>query len=347
MRVLVIQQKMIGDVLASTVICQAIKTKHPDWEIHYMIYPNTVAVIENNPYVDKLIIFDSKQHKGLSKLVRFGKKLKAEKYNAVIDAYGKWESMIPAYFSDAKIRIGHKKPYTSLFYNQPIKTSPNIQGAAIYNRLELAQALIGEMISIDLPKIYLTEEEILKAKTALQSRVDASKKTIMIGVLGSSLDKSLPAEEMARMLDFIALSNNCQMLFNFMPNQEAEAKAIFDWCKPETKAKIIFDFNTKSLRDFLAVLSQCDALVGNEGGAVNMAKALEIPTFAIFSPWIKKESWSNSADKNHMAVHLKDFHPEIYNGKSPKKFKKHSLELYKKLKFNLFENQLREFLGRI
>src|SRR5690606_7448133 len=104
MRVLVIQQNMIGDVLARTVICKAIDGKHPDCEIHYMIYPNTLAVIENNPYVDKLIILDSKQQKGLSKLVRFGKKLKAEKYNAVIDAYGKWESMIPAYFSDAKDR---------------------------------------------------------------------------------------------------------------------------------------------------------------------------------------------------------------------------------------------------
>lgn len=346
MKVLVIQQKMIGDVLASTVICQAIKTKHPDWEVHYMVYPNTLAVVENNPFVDKVIIFDPKENKGFSKLIAFGKKLKTENYDVVIDAYGKWESMIPAYFSGAKIRIGHKKSYTSFFYTKPLKTTPNIEGAAIYNRLEFAQALIGEMIPIDFPKIYLREEEIQKAKTTLQNRIDTSKKTIMIGVLGSSLDKSLPADEMAKMLDFIALSSECQMLFNFMPNQETEAKAIFDLCKPETKTKIIFDFYTKGLRDFLAVLSQCDALVGNEGGAVNMAKALGIPTFAIFSPWIKKESWSNSADKNHVAVHLKDSHPEIYNGKSPKEFKNQSLELYKELKFSLFENSLKEFLKR-
>lgn len=346
MKVLVIQQKMIGDVLASTVICQALKTKHPDWDVHYMVYPNTLAVVENNPFIDKVVLFDSKKHKGIFKLIAFGKQLKSENYDAVIDVYGKWESMIPTYFSGAKIRIGHKKSYTSLFYNKPIQTTPNIDGAAIYNRLEFAQALIGEMIPINFPKIYLRDEEIQKAKTALQNRIDTSKKTIMIGILGSSLDKSLPADEMAKMLDFIALSNDCQMLFNFMPNQETEAKAIYDLCKPETQSKIIFDFYTKGLRDFLAVLSQCDALVGNEGGAVNMAKALGIPTFAIFSPWIKKESWSNSADKNHVAVHLKDFLPEIYNGKSPKEFKNQSLELYKKLKFSLFENSLKEFLKR-
>lgn len=346
MKVLVIQQKMIGDVLASTVICQAIKTKNPSWEVHYMVYPNTLAVVENNPFIDKVVVFDSKKHKGIFKLITFGKQLKSENYDAVIDAYGKWESMIPAYFSGAKIRIGHKKSYTSLFYTKPIKTTPNIEGAAIYNRLEFAQALIGEMISIDFPKIYLTDQETQKAKAALQNRIDSAKKTIMIGVLGSSLDKSLPFEEMAKMLDFIALSNDCQMLFNFMPNQETQAKAIYDLCKPETQSKIIFDFYTKGLRDFLAVLSQCDALIGNEGGAVNMAKALGIPTFAIFSPWIRKESWSNSTDKNHVAVHLKDFHPEIYNEKSPKAFKNQALELYNKLKFSLFKNNLEDFLKR-
>ncbi|MFA7446325.1 MAG: glycosyltransferase family 9 protein [Flavobacteriaceae bacterium] len=345
MKVLVIQQKMIGDVLASTVICRAIKTKNPDWEVHYMVYPNTLAVIENNPFIDKIIVFDPKQHNNFWKLIAFGKKLKTEDYDAVIDVYGKWESMIPAYFSGAKIRIGHKKSYTSLFYTKPVKTTPNIESAAIYNRLEFAKALIGEMIPIDFPKIYLKEEEIQKAKSALQNRIDSSKKTLMIGVLGSSSDKSLPAEEMAKMLDFMALSGDCQMLFNFMPNQESQAKAIFDLCKPETQTQIIFDFYTKGLRDFLAVLSQCDALIGNEGGAVNMAKALEIPTFAIFSPWIRKESWSDSSDKKHVAVHLKDFHPEIYNGKSPKEFKNQSSELYKKLKFDLFKDKLKKFIG--
>src|SRR5690606_41417423 len=98
MKVLVIQQKMIGDVLASTVICQALKTKHPDWDVHYMVYPNTLAVVENNPFIDKIIIFDPKEHKGFSKLIAFGNKLKTENYDAVIDVYGKWESMIPTYF---------------------------------------------------------------------------------------------------------------------------------------------------------------------------------------------------------------------------------------------------------
>ncbi|MFZ0598429.1 MAG: lipopolysaccharide heptosyltransferase family protein, partial [Flavobacterium sp.] len=36
MRILVIQQKRIGDVLTSTIICNNLKTKFPDAVIDYM-----------------------------------------------------------------------------------------------------------------------------------------------------------------------------------------------------------------------------------------------------------------------------------------------------------------------
>ncbi len=347
MKVLVIQQKMIGDVLASTVVCQAIKLKYPNSEVHYMVHAGTTPVLENNPFIDRIITFHPKETRGLFKLISFGRSLKSEKYDAIIDVYGKWESVIPTYFSGSKIRIGQHKYYTSFLYTQTVKFS-DVEGASIFNRLELAQALIGEMVSIEFPKLYLTPDEIQKAKQQLHSQIDNSKKTIMIGVLGSSLDKSLPFEEMAKMLDFIALKDDVQLLFNFMPHQESQAKEIYELCQPATQDKIIFDFYTRGLREFLAVLSQCDALIGNEGGAVNMAKALDIPTFAVFSPWIKKEIWSKPSDqKKHMMVHLIDFYPSIYKDKHPKKFKNESLELYKKIKFELFKGDVLHFLSNL
>ena len=345
---MVIQQKMIGDVLASTVICQAIKSEIPDCEVHYMIHPNTLAVVENNPFIDRIIILDPKKTKGFSALVAFGKELKKNKYDAVVDAYGKWESILPAYFSGAKIRIGNKKWYTSLLYTKTVVPKKNIAGSAIFHRLQLAEALTGKMASIDFPKIYLSESEITSAKNKISEGLDTNVPIIMISVLGSGEGKSLLPNQMAETLDIIAQSGSIQLLFNFMPNQENEAKAIFDLCKKETQDKIMFDFYTKSLREFLAVLSQCDALIGNEGGAVNMAKALNIPTFTIFSPWINKSSWNMlNDDERHIAVHLQDYFPEIYGNEHAKKFKNQANELYKKLAPELFRSQLQKFVTKI
>ena len=56
MKVLVIQQKMIGDVLTSSILFEAIKIEHPSAELHYLINSHTVPVVENNPFVDKLVL---------------------------------------------------------------------------------------------------------------------------------------------------------------------------------------------------------------------------------------------------------------------------------------------------
>ena len=60
MKVLVIQQKMIGDVLTSSILFKAIKLEHPSAELHYLVNSHTVPVVENNPFIDKLVLFTPK-----------------------------------------------------------------------------------------------------------------------------------------------------------------------------------------------------------------------------------------------------------------------------------------------
>ena len=347
MKVLVIQQKMIGDVLASTVICEALKMEYPHVEIHYMIHHNTKPVIDNNPFIDHIIQFDPQKIKGLRSLRRFGKSLMPLNFDAVIDAYGKWESVIPAYFSGAPIRIGFSKWYTDIFYTKSVIQKPCVEGSAIFHRLQLAEAFIGKFPPIVFPKIFLGDSEISQARENLD-KIRGNSKVIMISVLGSDVQKSLPPMQMAAMLDHVVASGNVILLFNFIPVQKEAARAIYDLCMPETKKQIVFDFYMKGLRPFLAVMSQCDALVGNEGGAVNMAKALGIPTFTLFSPWINKSSWNMlTSDGVHVAIHLQDYFPELYGAHHPGAFKNKSGAFYKKLTLRLYQDSLTDFLQKI
>lgn len=349
MKVLVIQIKMIGDVLASTVICEAIKKAHPESEIHYLIQKNTFPVVDNNPFIDRVLFFDSDKNKGFLGLIQYGKELKNENYDCIIDAYGKWESILPTYFSGSKIRIGIRKWYTGFFYTKTVPSINEGNATAIRFRLALASAAFNQMKSeVILPKIHLKPEEIDAAKESIAKALDTAKKTYMISLLGSGSIKSLPNDYMAATLDIIAANSNAQLVFNYMPNQQEDARKIYKLCKDSTQEKIIFDFYTKGLRDFIAILSQCDALIGNEGGAVNMAKALQVPTFTVFAPWINKHSWNILEETGfHDAIHLVDYYPELYQKKHPKNFKEKSLEWYKKLKPELYEVQLISFLKKL
>ena len=49
MKILVIQQKMIGDVLTSSILFEVLRAKYPNAQLDYLVNSHTLPVIENNP----------------------------------------------------------------------------------------------------------------------------------------------------------------------------------------------------------------------------------------------------------------------------------------------------------
>ncbi len=349
MKILIIQQKMIGDVLTTSILFEALKTEHPNAELHYVVNANTVAVIENNPFIDKVLVVSAEMQSSKSKFLNFLKSIRRENYDTVIDVYSKFSSNLMSGFSGAKIKISKQKWYTFHYYTHTFKeakTPKTNAGLAIENRLQLLKPLCQNVPEAIKPKIYLTSEEKSKAKQLLiENGIDLSQALYMISVLGSGETKTYPPQYMAELLDGIVLETKGQILFNYIPNQLAEAKTIYEFCKPETRKLIFFEVFGKNLRDFLAITSHCNALIGNEGGAVNMAKALQLPTFTIFSPWIKKEAWIMFDDSfKNVSVHLKNFRPDIYKGRTLKAMKKNVESLYLEFRPELIIPKLKDYL---
>jgi heptosyltransferase-2 len=350
MKVLIIQQKMIGDVLTSSILFEALKEKHPDWEIHYLINTHTFSVVEYNPFIDKFIFFTPQIEQSKSHFFKFLKSIQKEKYDIVIDAYSKLSSNLITLFSGAKTKISKRKWYTSLLYTKTFKyknTAKTNAGLAIENRLQLLEPF-GIENKIFKPKIHLTKKELETAKQFLLTHhINLSKPIYMISVLGSNERKTYPLPYMAKVIDQIVAQTNGQILFNYIPKQELQAKQVFDLCLKTTQKHIYFNVFGTSLTSFLAITNYCTAIIGNEGGAVNMAKALNVKTFTIFSPWIDKETWSIfENDLTNISVHLKDYKPELYTSIQEKKMKSKSLELYNAFDPELIKNKLSLFLNQ-
>lgn len=348
MKILIIQQKRIGDVLTSTILANNLKKKYPTAVIDYMCYANCVDVLKNNPNISNIIILEEKVRKSYLSLFKFIFKIKKSNYDAVIDAYSKLETNLITFFSGAKYKISYKKGYSKIFYNYNFERLKNGTrsdiGLAIINRLGLLQPLISEEITDYKPKIFLTETEIDSAKKTLQSYpLKIDKPTFMIGILGSEWYKTYPFEKMAELLDYTVATTDANLLFNYIPKQKEDAQKIFDLCKPETQKRIFFDLYAKDLRSFLGLLSQCDALIGNEGGSVNMAKALFIPTFSLFSPSVDKETWQIFEDEKNISIHLKDLKPEIYTEFDEKHIKEHTFKYFEEYPVELIKNKLNSF----
>lgn len=349
-RFLVIQQKMIGDVLASTIICESLKHHFPGAEVHMVANENTLPVLEGNPFVDKVIVFKKEFRDSKRIFYKFLKSLKRTEYSAVIDAYGKLESNLITRFAKSDRKIGRRKWYTGWIYSDPIYQPlipDNEIPLSVSNRLMLLNPILQKNAFVAYPKIYLSADEIQKAKKAIQGLKDTEgQKLIMVGILGSGPDKTYPPKYMAKVLDTICESCDVKILFNYIPSQKEEAIQIYDLCSSETQKRIEINFYADSLRDFIGILSQCDILIGNEGGTVNMAKALDIPSFCFFSPFIVKGAWHGKVYKNHDSVHLNDYKPKLFGDMDKREIKKNIEDLYQAFEPNLFKDALINFLKK-
>jgi ADP-heptose:LPS heptosyltransferase len=80
MKFLVIRFSSIGDIVLTTPVVRCLKKQRPDAVIHYLIKPQFRAVMEHNPYIDKLHFLQQDWENMIEEL-------KEEKFDHVIDLH--------------------------------------------------------------------------------------------------------------------------------------------------------------------------------------------------------------------------------------------------------------------
>ena len=343
---------MIGDVLTSSILLEALRKKYPAAELHYLIYRHTLPVVENNPNIDKYILYNPQFNLNPVKFLHFAKRIRQEKYSNVIDVYSKISTGIISMCSGAASRLSFEKRYTSPFYTRTfnqIKEPTSCSGLAIENRMQFLQGFHTDFPDHFRPKIHLEQSQKKRAKELLQhGGIKWEHPLIMCGILGSSRKKSYPPSYMALLLDAVVSQlANCQILLNFSPSQEQAALDIVNLCSPSTQSRIFLALYNRKLEDYIACCANCNVFIGNEGGAANIAKALGIPAFSIHSPAIKKNYWDIfSNDEDKVSVHLEDYYPELFENKKEREIKAKNQHFYNLFKPELIQPKLATFLKK-
>jgi heptosyltransferase-2 len=314
-----------------------------------MVVTHAGALVENHPHIDGIIKVDTAVFERWGGIVSLSRKLKSKNYDLLIDCYGKNNSALLAFLSGIKQRIGYKKWFSNLAYTISLENHPDTAiyktGIALGSRLLLTATLTNQVHWDLKPSIYLTDQEKQEGLEWIADKgIDLNKSLSMISVLGSGMDKTYPTAYMAMLLDAHVGNTGAQLLFNYIPTQKEQALKIYNLCKKTTRDHIFIDAFAPNIRDFLKVLNYCTAVIGNEGGAINMGKALDVPSFTIFSPWVKKQVWNAGEDgKKHISVHLEDFEPSHYGKTVHKKMKHEAITLYTLFKPAYFLDRLRFF----
>ena len=161
--ILLIRTAYIGDVVMILPILKPLKELYPDSKITVLTSSKAKEALENNPYVDEILIYDAFwfYSRGVKKAIadyrRFLKLLRLKLYDLVIEARGDLRDIaLLAYLSKSKYRISYNVGGGGylLTHIVPFK---EIKHKVEYH-LDIIRFLGGEVKGVEW-RIYLTPEE--------------------------------------------------------------------------------------------------------------------------------------------------------------------------------------------
>ncbi len=161
MKALIIQTAFIGDVTLTLPLVEFIKNIPEIESIDYLAVPDVYNILELNPNIRKVILYDKKKEdKGLINLFGLIKKLKKEKYDIAYVPHRSLRSAIIPYLAGIKTRIGFDTSAAPFFFTQKILYNKEIH--EIERILSLLSDLFynGKLSIEKKPKIYYNDDDI-------------------------------------------------------------------------------------------------------------------------------------------------------------------------------------------
>lgn len=275
-KILICQQRQIGDVVLSTPAAKLLKRAYPDAEIHYLTEEKCAPVLANNPNIHKVWTIDKSM--GFLKRIRQLWAIRKTRFDLVVDFQQLPRCKSTAFFSGAPVRLS----YTPKWYNRPAYTHwiKMLGGYAVKAKMSVLRPL-GIEWDLERPEIFLTEQEQERAETYLLDRdIDADKKLITVDSTHWSDTRRWPAEYYAELIGLINERNpECRFLLLYGPGEKDQAQAVYD--QTPAKHACILPEEQLGIRQTAALMEQAWLHLGNCSAPRHFALAVKTPTFTI------------------------------------------------------------------
>ena len=278
-KILIFHLGAIGEVLASTPLLPILKEEF-NAEIQYMVPASKKEILENNPYISKILIHQDDFWKNIETL-------KKEKYDlALVIHPSSLKTALTCLFAGIKYRIGGfrgMKDGVNLFFTRRMLDLRKRH--AIQSNLDIIRT-IGLDNKNPKFEFYLSKEDLEKAQKLLKK---LNVKDYAIIHPGSSSYTTLkypsrlwPPERFAEVADYLIKKHNLKILITGSPDEKSIGDDIIKLIK--NKDKVINIAGKLSIRETASILPKSKVLVVPSTGVAHLATALNAKMVHLSGP---------------------------------------------------------------
>lgn len=278
-RILIIQTAFLGDVVLTIPLIMATKKAFPDAYLSVMVIPKVKEILDNNPDIDEIIVYDKKgkEHSWRSFLDLVAK-VKAHHFNVAILPHRSLKSALLCFLARIPKRIGFTAAAGRILYTDkvPYRQSPKIH--EIDRNLDLLKPLGVKdrkaAIFIDPGK------EAINHTLELYNEYEIKATDLVIGINPGSVwpTKRYATEKYAALADRLIQELKASIIIIGSPADIA----IADKMARQMRGTALNLAGRTSLPQMAAIVKRFNLLVTNDSGAMHIAVAMGVPVVAVF-----------------------------------------------------------------
>lgn len=280
-KILIIRFSSLGDVILTTPVISALKTKFPHSRIFFLTKSQYGDVLRTDPRIFSLIQFDpTEKHKGFPGFMRLVFQLRSYDFDLLVDLHANLRSFFVRHLVKSKIKLKYNKRWLSRFLMVHCKFFKTKSIHTVNSYMKVLKKMQINTPEKN-PLIFLSRDDEESSKLfLLEQKVE--KDDIVVGVHPGARWQTKRWDEgkFKQVCQDLIGRHNCKIMLLGDVGDEELTENI---SKDMPDAKLIKAVGLPAGR-FMSLIRRCDCLITNDSGPMHMASALQVPVVAIFGP---------------------------------------------------------------
>ncbi len=285
-RILIIQTAFIGDVILATSLLERIHASEPDAEITVLVREGNQSLLQEHPFIREVWTWEKRRAKysGLFKLMR---RIRKQRFDAVINAQRFASTGFLTAFSGAKERIGFDKNPFARFFTRSLKHEiSNLGDTPIIHEVQRLQSLYFSEERTDIrPKLYPSPADEERAEGLAQLPFI----TISPGSVWAT--KQVPSAVWSALIEQVS----CQV---FLLGSPQDAVLCSEIAANHAHVKVLA--GQLSLLQSAALMRRAVMNYVNDSAPMHLCSAVNAPVAAVFCSTIPAFGFGPLSDQSHV-----------------------------------------------
>lgn len=276
----------IGDVLLSTSAVALLKQAYPEAKITMMVRPSAAEIVQNNPVIDDVIIYDYQaRHKSLRQTLAMAGELRKRRFDLSISLDRKLRPAILTWLAGIPVRVGpdrvfdDKKSWVTKLFTHTVTTPSDFRHT---HQTEIFQSIVRGFFGIEgsakpvMGRVMAINRE--KARQLI-NQLPRHKYRVGLCVKGTYPTKNWPQEQFARLIDILAESyRNVAFFIVGMQDDRSYADEVI----AQSHHPVTNFCGETSLLDLKALLAESNLFITIDTGAMHIAATTPVFIIGIF-----------------------------------------------------------------